>query len=91
MTCTSLLARGLLGLAVAFGPPLSSSTRCMATEHTVLQQLETRCEDGTRAITRFNRVLRSWDRQILTPKKPERFCRSDEQTFSPSLLTRCLS
>jgi hypothetical protein len=47
----------------------AESTRCVTTQRPILNQLETRCEYGERAISRYNRVLDRWQTTIETPAK----------------------
>jgi hypothetical protein len=49
--------------ALAGGP-----VRCTTSEEKTLGRLQTLCDDGTRAISTYNRTLECWDTTIIPPQ-----------------------
>ena len=54
----------LWGAALMLPPALQT---CVTREHTLLNRWETRCSDGTTAISRFNDILGTWETTITSP------------------------
>jgi hypothetical protein len=59
-TLTVLL---LLGSGVA----LAGSVRCTTYEEKTLNRLQTLCDDGTRAVSTYNRTLSRWESTVTPP------------------------
>jgi hypothetical protein len=65
----SLFTLALL-LALA-SPALATTTHCTAYEQKTMNQLHTLCDDGTRAISIYNRTLQRWETTITaSPRGP---------------------
>jgi len=54
----------LLALA---SPALASPVRCTTYEEKTLGRLQTLCDDGTRAISTYNRTLERWESTVTPP------------------------
>jgi hypothetical protein len=64
-----ILALLLVGFLLLVRPAWSA-TRCTTDEEPTLGHLQTLCDDGTRAISSWNRTLERWDTTITTsPRK----------------------
>jgi hypothetical protein len=67
-----------LGCALAVlltlaSPALAATpTRCLTYEEKTMGRLQTLCDDGTRAISTYNRTLGRWDTTVTPP--PEQRC-----------------
>jgi hypothetical protein len=47
--------------------PAWSATHCMTYEEQTLGRLQTLCDDGTRAVSTWNRTLERWESTITPP------------------------
>jgi hypothetical protein len=56
----------LLLLALA-SPAWAGSTRCTTYEERSLGRLQTLCDDGTRAVSTYNKTLSRWESTITPP------------------------
>jgi hypothetical protein len=56
----------LLLLALAT-PALTGSVRCTTYEEKTIQRLQTLCDDGTRAVSTWNKTLERWDTTVTPP------------------------
>jgi hypothetical protein len=66
---TTLTALALLGLLLA-SSALAGSMRCTTYEERTMGRLQTVCDDGTRAVSTWNKTLERWDTTITaSPKK----------------------
>jgi hypothetical protein len=61
----SLILISLL-LALA-SPALAGPVRCTTYEEKTLGRLQTLCDDGTRAISTYNRTLSRWESTVTPP------------------------
>jgi hypothetical protein len=53
---------GLVLLILAWASPaLAGSVRCTTYEEKTLGRLQTLCDDGTRAVSTYNRTLERWE------------------------------
>jgi hypothetical protein len=59
----------LLGLA---SPALTIEVHCTTTQNTILNRLETLCNDGTRATPYWNEALQRWD--TIISENPRKTC-----------------
>jgi hypothetical protein len=48
-------------------PVLAGSVRCTTYEEQTLSRLQTVCDDGTRAVSTWNRTLQRWERTVTPP------------------------
>jgi hypothetical protein len=60
-----LLSLALL-LALA-SPAWTIATRCTTYEEKTLGRLQTLCDDGTRAVSTYNRTLERWESTVTPP------------------------
>jgi hypothetical protein len=59
----------LLVLAWAVGVQADGPVRCTTYEEKTLGRLQTLCDDGTRGISTYNRILDRWE-MTITPPRP---------------------
>jgi hypothetical protein len=57
----------LLALA---SPALAGPVRCLTSEEKTLGRRQTLCDDGTRAVSTYNRTLDRWERTVTPPPSP---------------------
>jgi hypothetical protein len=78
----------LLALWFTLVSPTGGATvHCTTRENTILQRLETLCDDGTRAISRWNAVLERWETTITT--SPRRDCVGQMNPRTQQVEVRC--
>jgi hypothetical protein len=53
-------------------PALAAPTCCTAYEEKTLGRLQTLCDDGTRAISTYNKTLERWDTRVMPPPRNNR-------------------
>jgi hypothetical protein len=73
---------GLLGFLrrlVLTSPDHSATLRCTTYEEKTQQRWPTLCDDGTRAVSRYNTILGRWETTI--PKAPDDVHGEDEPTY----------
>jgi hypothetical protein len=63
-TSPILIALALLSLA---SPALAGSVRCTTYAEKTLGRLQTLCDDGTRAVSTYNKTLDRWDTTVTPP------------------------
>jgi hypothetical protein len=80
-----LVALALL-LALA-SPALAGSVRCLTYEEKSLGRLQTLCDDGTRAVSTYNRTLQRWDTAITAP--PGKLCARQMHPRTRQVEVRC--
>jgi pheromone shutdown protein TraB len=56
-----------LALLVALTTPALAATRCTTYEEKTIQRLYTVCDDGTRAVSTYNKTLGRWETTITSP------------------------
>jgi hypothetical protein len=73
MTATRvlLILASLLGLA---RPGLAGEIRCTTTQNTLLNRLETLCDDGTRATSYWNATLERWETTVQPGPSTRQSC-----------------
>jgi hypothetical protein len=60
---------------------------CTIRENTVLNRLETLCDNGTRAISRWNAVLERWETTVT--ESPRQACTAQVNPFTKQVEVRC--
>ena len=74
MNRTHLLVILAMYLALMWASPaLAGPMRCQTYPEPTMGRLQTICDDGTRAISTYNRTLGRWDTTV-TPSPPEQTC-----------------
>jgi hypothetical protein len=63
----------LLGLASSV---LAGEVRCTTTENTILNRLETLCDDGTRATSSWNAILERWETTVQPGPRTWQSCQA---------------
>ena len=62
-----VLALLLVAFLLLVRPALAGAVRCTTYEVKSLNRLQTLCEDGTRAVSRFNKTMGRWESTITLP------------------------
>jgi hypothetical protein len=63
-----LIALALVLVAVVLlVRPAWSATRCLTSEERTLGRLQTLCDDGTRAVSPWNKTLERWETTVTPP------------------------
>lgn len=57
----------LLLLLALVSPTLAGPVRCTTYQEQTLGRLQTLCDDGTRAVSTYNRTLERWETTITPP------------------------
>jgi hypothetical protein len=65
--CSSRALLTLLLLLALASPALAGPVRCTTYEEKTLGRLQTLCDDGTRAVSTYNRTLDRWDTTVTPP------------------------
>jgi hypothetical protein len=61
-------SRWALLLLLALATPLWAETpRCTTYEEKTMQRLQTICDDGTRAVSTYNRTMQRWESTVTPP------------------------
>src|SRR5919108_3996006 len=71
----------LLGLALA-NSALAGMLHCTTYEEKTLRRWHTICDDGTRAVSRYNKVLDRWETAITTSPRGRRTCTAHPDPFT---------
>jgi hypothetical protein len=69
--------RGLLILALLLmlaSAVLAGEVRCTTTQNTILNRLETLCDDGTRATSYWNTILERWETTVQPAPSTRQAC-----------------
>jgi hypothetical protein len=69
----------LLGLAIA-SPVWSGTPRCTTYEDKTLQRWHTLCDDGTRAVSRYNQLFDRWETMMTESLRHSCAARIDPHT-----------
>jgi hypothetical protein len=77
----------LLGLALA-SPMLAGTLHCSTYEEKTLQRWHTICDDGTRAVSRYNRILDRWETTITASPRNTGIGRMDPHTHQVEVRCR---
>jgi hypothetical protein len=59
----------VLALLLLLATPTWAATRCTTYQEKTLGRLQTLCDDGTRAVSTYNRTLERWDTTITESLK----------------------
>jgi hypothetical protein len=57
----------LLALALV-SPTWATTTRCLTYEERAMGRLQTLCDDGTRAVSTWNKTLQRWESTVTPPR-----------------------
>jgi len=76
----------LLRLALV-NPTWAGTLQCTTYEEKTLQRWHTICNDGTRAVSRYNRVLNRWETTITT--SPHSICTGRMNPRTQQVEVRC--
>jgi hypothetical protein len=68
-------------------PAQAATTRCLTYEEKALGRLQTLCDDGTRAVSTYNRTLERWDTTITPP--PGQRCTGQMNPRTRQVEVRC--
>jgi hypothetical protein len=61
------MTRTVVFLILALATPAWSATRCTTYEEQTLNRLHTLCDDGTRAVSTWNKTLSRWESTVTSP------------------------
>jgi hypothetical protein len=87
-TMTTILSMFILALLFALtNPALASAVRCTTYEEQTLNRLQTICDDGTRAVSTYNRVLGRWDTTITD--NPRQACTAKVNPVTKAVDLKC--
>jgi hypothetical protein len=80
---------GLVLLALAWAVPAIASgpVRCTTYEEKTLDRLQTICDDGTRAVSTWNRTLERWESTVTPP--PGQTCSGRFNPRTQQVEVRC--
>jgi hypothetical protein len=67
--------------------PAWAATRCLTYEVKSLGRLQTLCDDGTRAVSTYNKTLDRWDTTITAP--PGKLCAGQLHPRTRQVEVRC--
>jgi hypothetical protein len=76
----------LLLLALA-SPVWAATLRCTTDEEKTLQRWHTICDDGTRAVSRYNKILDRWETTITA--SPRKSCTTRMDPLTKQVEVRC--
>jgi len=76
----------LLGLA---STSLADTGRCTTTENTILNSLETICDDGSRAISRWDSLLQRWETIVQPAPGTKQSCQGRVNPLTRQIEVRC--
>jgi hypothetical protein len=79
---------GLLGLALV-NPTWAGTLQCTTYEEKTLQRWHTICDDGTRAVSRYNRSLDRWETTITTSPPGRRTCTARADPYMNTVDVHC--
>jgi hypothetical protein len=68
-------------------PTWAATTRCTTYEEKILGRLQTLCDDGTRAVSTYNRTLERWDTTVTPP--PGQRCTGQPNPKTRQVEVRC--
>jgi hypothetical protein len=78
----------LLGMTVA-NPTVAGTLQCTTYEEKTLQRWHTICDDGTRAVSRYNTVLDRWETTITTKPRGRRTCTARPNPYTNTVDVHC--
>jgi hypothetical protein len=80
--------RVVFALLLALGTPaLVGTTRCSTYQEKTLNRLQTLCDDGTRAVSTYNKTLERWDTTIT--ESPKKACTGEMNPRTRQWEVRC--
>jgi hypothetical protein len=82
-----LLLALLLVAVLLLVRPAWSETNCLTYEEKSLGRLHTLCDDGTRAVSTFNKTLSRWE--ITITKSPRKACTGQMNPITQQVEVRC--
>jgi hypothetical protein len=87
--CMHVLAMtaGLIILLGLTSPGLTATVRCTTYEEKTLQRWHTICDDGTRAVSRYNKILDRWETTITTTSRKS--CTAHMDPLTKQVEVRC--
>jgi len=81
------LTLAVLLLTLASPALAGPSVRCQTYEEKTLGRLQTVCDDGTRAVSTYNRTLERWDTTVTPP--PGQTCTGQMNPRTRQVEVRC--
>jgi hypothetical protein len=78
----------IIALLLGFiSPPLAGAVHCTTYEEKTLNRLQTICDDGTRAVSTYNRTLQRWD--TIVTETPRQACTARVNPVTKAVELRC--
>jgi hypothetical protein len=74
---------------VLTNPALGGTLQCTTYEEKTLQRWHTICDDGTGAVSRYNRVLNRWETTVTTSPHRRRTCTARADPFTNTVDVYC--
>jgi hypothetical protein len=90
MGCRMLQRWGVLGILLALSlanSTWSGTVRCTTSEEKTLHRRQTICDDGTQAVSRYNRIVDRWETTITT--SPRKVCVGRMDPSTKQVEVRC--
>jgi hypothetical protein len=84
--------RGLFILVLLLGlvsSALAGEVRCTTTQNTILNRLETLCDDGTRATSYWNTILERWERTVQPAPGARQTCTARMNAVTKTVEVQC--
>ena len=82
-----VLALLLVAFLLLVRPAWAGSVRCLTYEEKSVRRLQTLCDDGTRAVSTWNRTLERWDTTIT--QSPKKTCTGQMNPRTQEVDMRC--
>jgi hypothetical protein len=76
-----------LALLLLLASPIMAATHCTTYEERTMNRLQTLCDDGTRAVSTYNRTLDRWDTTITA--SPRKACTGQMHPHTRQVEVRC--
>jgi hypothetical protein len=80
---TTALLLGLVSIALA------GEVRCTTTQNTLLNRLETLCDDGTRATSYWNTILERWETTVQPAPSSRQACMARVNPLTKAVEVQC--
>jgi hypothetical protein len=82
-----IVALLIVAFVLLVRPALAGTTHCTTYQEQTLGRLLTLCDDGTRAVSTYNRTLERWDTTIT--ESPKQACTGQMNSKTRQVEVRC--
>jgi hypothetical protein len=76
-------------LLMLASPILAGEVRCTTTQNTILNRLDTLCDNGTRATSYWNAILERWDTTVQPAPSTRQACTARVNPLTNTVEVRC--